>query len=86
MIEAGAAGVHYEVSFSSEKKRGYMRGEVLVPTSQFIRSLVAARLATDVMGVPTFIAARTDAGSVRKPNLPESGLRHLFIFGETRSA
>jgi isocitrate lyase len=61
MIEAGAAGVHYEDQLSSEKKCGHMGGKVLVPTSQHIRSLVAARLAADVMGVPTLIVARTDA-------------------------
>ena len=61
MIEAGAAGVHYEDQLSSEKKCGHMGGKVLVPTSQFVRTLVAARLAADVMGVPTLIIARTDA-------------------------
>src|SRR5579859_1258999 len=61
MIEAGAAGVHFEDQLASEKKCGHMGGKVLVPTSQFIRSLVAARLAADVMGVSTVIVARTDA-------------------------
>jgi len=61
MIEAGAAGVHFEDQLSSEKKCGHMGGKVLVPTSQFIRTLTAARLAADVMGVPTLIVARTDA-------------------------
>lgn len=61
MIESGAAGIHYEDQLSSEKKCGHLGGKVLVPTSQFIRSLVAARLAADVMGVPTVIVARTDA-------------------------
>lgn len=61
MIEAGAAGVHYEDQLASEKKCGHLGGKVLVPTSQFIRSLVAARLAADVMGVPTLLVARTDA-------------------------
>lgn len=61
MIEAGAAGVHFEDQLSSEKKCGHMGGKVLVPTSQFIRTLTAARLAADVMGVPTVIMARTDA-------------------------
>ena len=61
MIEAGAAGVHYEDQLSSEKKCGHLGGKVLVPTSQFIRTLLAARLAADVMGVPTLVIARTDA-------------------------
>src|SRR6516162_7835410 len=61
MIDAGAAGVHFEDQLASEKKCGHMGGKVLVPTSQFIRTLVAARLAADVSGVPTLIVARTDA-------------------------
>jgi isocitrate lyase len=61
MIEAGAAGVHFEDQLSSEKKCGHLGGKVLVPTSQFIRTLVAARLAADVAGVPTVLVARTDA-------------------------
>ena len=60
-IAAGAAGVHYEDQLASEKKCGHMGGKVLVPTSQHIRTLVAARLAADVMGVPTIVVARTDA-------------------------
>ncbi len=63
MIEAGAAGVHFEDQLSSEKKCGHLGGKVLVPTGQFIRTLVAARLAADVSGVPTLIIARTDADS-----------------------
>ena len=65
MIEAGAAGVHFEDQLASEKKCGHMGGKVLVPTSQFIRTLVAARLAADVMGVPTVLVARTDADSAK---------------------
>lgn len=61
MIEAGAAGVHFEDQLASEKKCGHLGGKVLVPTSQFIRTLTAARLAADVMEVPTIIIARTDA-------------------------
>jgi isocitrate lyase len=63
MIEAGASGIHFEDQLASEKKCGHMGGKVLVPTSQFIRTLNAARLAADVMGVPTLIIARTDADS-----------------------
>src|SRR6266540_4037402 len=61
MIEAGAAGVHFEDQLASEKKCGHLGGKVLVPTSQFIRTLTAARLAADVAGVPTVLIARTDA-------------------------
>ena len=61
MIEAGAAGVHFEDQLSAEKKCGHMGGKVLVPTGQFIRTLNAARLAADVLDVPTLIIARTDA-------------------------
>jgi isocitrate lyase len=63
MIAAGAAGVHFEDQLASEKKCGHLGGKVLVPTSQFIRTLVAARLAADVLGVPTLLIARTDAHS-----------------------
>ena len=63
MIEAGAAGVHYEDQLASEKKCGHLGGKVLVPTSQFVRSLIAARLAADVCGVPSVLIARTDAES-----------------------
>jgi isocitrate lyase len=65
MIEAGAAGVHFEDQLSSEKKCGHLGGKVLVPTSQFIRTLVAARLAADVCDVPTLVVARTDADAAR---------------------
>lgn len=61
MIEAGAAGVHFEDQLSSEKKCGHLGGKVLVPTAQFLRTLAAARLAADVMGIPTVLVARTDA-------------------------
>ena len=61
MIEAGAAGVHFEDQLAAEKKCGHLGGKVLVPTSQFIRTLTAARLAADVLGVPTVLVARTDA-------------------------
>ncbi|MEX2322814.1 MAG: isocitrate lyase [Acidimicrobiia bacterium] len=61
MIEAGAAGVHFEDQLASEKKCGHMGGKVLVPTSQHVRTLTAARLAADVAGVPTVLVARTDS-------------------------
>jgi isocitrate lyase len=63
MIEAGAAGVHFEDQLASEKKCGHMGGKVLLPTQQAQRNLVAARLAADVLGVPTVIIARTDANA-----------------------
>ena len=65
LIEAGAAGVHFEDQLASEKKCGHMGGKVLVPTSTFVRTLNAARLAADVMGVPTVLVARTDADSAK---------------------
>ncbi len=65
MIEAGAAGVHFEDQLASEKKCGHMGGKVLIPTSQFLRTLSAARLAADVAGVPTVLVARTDADSAK---------------------
>jgi isocitrate lyase len=65
MIEAGAAGVHSEDQLASEKKCGHLGGKVLVPTSQFVRTLLAARLAADGCGVPTVLVARTDALSAK---------------------
>ena len=65
MIEAGASGVHFEDQLASEKKCGHMGGKVLVPTAQFIRTLIAARLASDVLDVPTILIARTDAQSAK---------------------
>ncbi len=65
MIEAGAAAVHFEDQLASEKKCGHLGGKVLVPTSQFVRTLNSARLASDVLGVPTLIMARTDAEAAR---------------------
>ncbi len=63
LIESGAAGVHFEDQLSSEKKCGHLGGKVLVPTSQFIKTLKSARLASDVLDIPTLIIARTDAES-----------------------
>ena len=63
MIEAGAAAVHFEDQLAGEKKCGHLGGKVLVPTAQFIRTLTAARLAADVLDVPTLLVARTDAGA-----------------------
>ena len=63
MIEAGAAGVHFEDQLSSEKKCGHLGGKVLLPTQTAVRNLIAARFAADVMGVPTVLVARTDANA-----------------------
>jgi isocitrate lyase len=65
MIEAGAAGVHFEDQLASEKKCGHLGGKVLVPVGQFVRTLRAARLAADTLDVPTVLVARTDANSAR---------------------
>jgi len=65
MIEAGAAAVHFEDQLSSLKKCGHMGGKVLVPSSEFLRKFTAARLATDILGVPTLLVARTDAHSAK---------------------
>lgn len=82
MIEAGAAGVHFEDQLASEKKCGHLGGKVLVPTSQFIRTLVAARLAADVMGVPTLLIARTDADSANLLTSDVDPHDHRFLTGE----
>jgi isocitrate lyase len=65
MIEAGAAGVHFEDQLASAKKCGHMGGKVLVPPQEFVQKLVAARLAADIMGVPTILVARTDANGAK---------------------
>lgn len=82
MIEAGASGVHYEDQLASEKKCGHMGGKVLVPTSQFIRTLIGARLAADVLDVPTVIVARTDALSATLLTSDIDPRDKEFIYGE----
>ena len=82
MIEAGAAGVHFEDQLSSEKKCGHLGGKVLVPTSQFVRTLVAARLAADVMDTPTLLIARTDADSAKLMTSDIDPADHKFLTGE----
>ena len=82
MIEAGAAGVHFEDQLSSEKKCGHLGGKVLLPTSQFIRTLVAARLASDILDVPTVLIARTDADSARLITSDIDAADQPFITGE----
>jgi isocitrate lyase len=82
LIEAGAAGVHYEDQLSSEKKCGHLGGKVLVPTSQFVRTLSAARLAADVLDVPTVLVARTDALSAALLTSDVDRYDREFVTGE----
>jgi isocitrate lyase len=82
MIEAGAAGVHYEDQLASEKKCGHLGGKVLVPTSQFVRTLNAARLAADVLDVPTALVARTDALSAALLTSDVDEYDRDFVTGE----
>jgi isocitrate lyase len=81
-IEAGAAGVHFEDQLASEKKCGHLGGKVLVPTKQFIRTLVAARLAADVCDVPTVLVARTDALSATLLTSDVDERDHPFLTGD----
>ncbi|MBX9702410.1 MAG: isocitrate lyase, partial [Acetobacteraceae bacterium] len=82
MIEAGAAGVHFEDQLASEKKCGHLGGKVLVPISQHIRTLNAARLAADVEGVPTVLLCRTDAESAQLLTADVDERDRPFISGE----
>jgi isocitrate lyase len=82
LIEAGAAGVHFEDQLSSEKKCGHLGGKVLIPTGAFIRTLVAARLAADVLDVPTVLVARTDADSARLLTSDVDERDRPFLTGE----
>jgi isocitrate lyase len=82
MIEAGAAGVHYEDQLASEKKCGHLGGKVLVPTAQFVRTLNAARLAADVLDVPTVLVARTDALSAALLTSDVDEYDRDFVTGE----
>src|SRR6185312_10092493 len=84
-IEAGAAGVHFEDQLSSEKKCGHLGGKVLVPTSQFVRTLVSARLAADVLDVPAVLVARTDALSATLLTSDVDERDRDFITGERTS-
>jgi isocitrate lyase len=85
MIEAGAAGVHFEDQLSSEKKCGHLGGKVLIPTAHFIRTLVAARLAADVLDVSTLVIARTDADSARLLTSDVDAHDAPFLTGERTS-
>ncbi|RUS67168.1 Isocitrate lyase [Saezia sanguinis] len=82
MIEAGAAAVHFEDQLASVKKCGHMGGKVLVPTQEAIQKLVAARLAADVMGVPTLVVARTDADAADLLTSDCDAYDEAFITGE----
>ena len=82
MIEAGAAGVHFEDQLSSEKKCGHLGGKVLVPTGHFLRTLAAARLAADVCAVPTVLVARTDALSAALLTSDSDPADAPFLTGE----
>jgi isocitrate lyase len=81
MIEAGAAAVHFEDQLASAKKCGHMGGKVLVPTQEFIQKLIAARLAADVMGVPTIVVARTDANGAGLITSDIDERDHQFLTG-----
>jgi isocitrate lyase len=82
MIEAGAAGVHFEDQLSSEKKCGHLGGKVLVPTGHFVRTLQAVRLAADVCNVPTVLVARTDSLSATLLTSDVDERDHEFVTGE----
>jgi len=82
MIEAGAAGVHFEDQLAAAKKCGHLGGKVVVPTGEFIHKLVAARLAADVMGAPTLLVARTDANSARLVTSDADPRDARFLTGE----
>jgi isocitrate lyase len=82
MIEAGAAGVHFEDQLASEKKCGHMGGKVLIPTAQAVRNLISARLAADVLGVPTVLIARTDADGASLVTSDVDPADEPFLTGE----
>ncbi|MDZ4711238.1 MAG: isocitrate lyase [bacterium] len=82
MIEAGAAGVHFEDQLSSAKKCGHLGGKVLVSTREFLNTLISARLAADTMNVPTVLIARTDANSANLLTSDIDERDHKFIHGE----
>ncbi|MGD8268254.1 MAG: isocitrate lyase [Desulfobacterales bacterium] len=86
MIEAGASGVHFEDQLASAKKCGHLGGKVLVPTSEFITKLIAARLAADVCGVPTILVARTDADAAALLTSNIDDRDTPFILNEPRTS
>ena len=86
MIEAGAAGVHFEDQLASAKKCGHMGGKVLVPTQEYIAKLIAARLSADVCGVPTVLVARTDAEAAKLLTSDADKYDHPYILDQPRSS
>jgi isocitrate lyase len=82
LIRAGAAGVHFEDQLSSEKKCGHLGGKVLIPTQQAVRHLIAARLASDVLDVPTLVIARTDASAAKLVTSDVDAADRRFLTGE----
>src|SRR5215831_12353044 len=82
MIEAGAAGVHFEDQLASAKKCGHLGGKVLVPAQEFVQKLVAARLAADILDIPTLLVARTDAHSAQLITSDVDPRDHRFLTGE----
>lgn len=82
MIEAGAAGVHFEDQLAAEKKCGHLGGKVLIPTASFVRTLISARLAADVLNVPTCIIARTDSLGANLLTADIDERDHEFLTGE----
>ncbi len=85
MIEAGAAGVHFEDQLAAEKKCGHLGGKVLIPTSSFVRTLVAARLASDVLGVPSLVIGRTDSLGANLITSDIDAYDKKFLTGERTS-
>jgi isocitrate lyase len=85
MIEAGAAAVHFEDQLSSAKKCGHLGGKVLVPTQEAINKLISARLAADVLGVPSLIIARTDADAADLLTSDIDDRDKKFVTGERTS-
>src|SRR5208282_2916629 len=82
MVEAGAAAVHFEDQLSSAKKCGHMGGKVLVPTHEAIQKLIGARLAADVLGVPTILIARTDANAAQLITSDCDSSDSIFLAGQ----
>jgi isocitrate lyase len=86
MIDAGAAGVHFEDQLASAKKCGHLGGKVLVPIQEFINKLISARLAADICGVPTLVIARTDAEAAKMITSDVDKRDHRFITGDERTS
>ncbi len=86
MIDAGAAGVHFEDQLASAKKCGHLGGKVLVPIQEFINKLISARLAADICGVPTLVIARTDAEAAKMITSDIDKRDHRFITGDERTS